>query len=133
MIYGVLDLSNRSFTYVRAGHNPILFKKADDSIEWLQPVGVGVGMANEKNFDKVFQEDEIILHQGDVLILYTDGITEAQNEEKEFYDEKRLQQLIITEKMKSAKELRDLIIEDVRTFAGSSQQSDDMTLVVIKG
>ena len=53
MIYGVLDLSNRSFTYVRAGHNPP-FSKADDSIEWLQPVGVGVGMANEKNFDKVF-------------------------------------------------------------------------------
>ncbi len=132
MIYGVLDLKKRSFTYVRAGHNPILYKKADNSIEWLQPVGVGVGMANEQNFDKVFQEDEIILHKGDVLILYTDGITEAQNQEKEFYDEQRLESLIQTEKTKSSRELRNLIIEDVRTFVGSSNQFDDMTLIVIK-
>ena len=47
------------------------------------------GIANEENFGKVFQEDQIILYKGDVLILYADGIIEAQNEEKEFYDEKR--------------------------------------------
>ena len=92
-----------------------------------------MGIANEENFGKIFQEDQIILYKGDVLILYTDGIIEAQNEEKEFYDEKRLQHLIITKKVQSSKELRDLIIEDVRIFANNTQQSDDMTLVVIKG
>jgi len=67
-----------------------------------------------------------------VLVLYTDGITEAQNEDEEFYDETRLKKLIKREKTNSSKELRDLIIEDVRTFIGDSRQFDDMTLVVIK-
>lgn len=65
-------------------------------------------------------------------MLYTDGITEAQNEQGDFYDEKRLKKLLKREKTNSSKELRDLIIEDVRTFIGEERQFDDMTLVVIK-
>jgi serine phosphatase RsbU (regulator of sigma subunit) len=65
-------------------------------------------------------------------VLYTDGITEAQNEQGDFYDEKRLKKLLKREKTNSSKELRDLIIEDVRTFIGEERQFDDMTLVVIK-
>jgi hypothetical protein len=132
MIYGVLDIKERTFTYIRAGHNPILFKKADGTIKWLQPVGVALGMTKDEAFNKVSLEDKIELEEGDVLVLYTDGITEAQNEEEEFYDEKRLKKLIKREKTNSSKELRDLIIEDVRTFIGDSRQFDDMTLVVIK-
>lgn len=132
MIYGVLDIKERTFTYLRAGHNPILYKKADGNIEWLQPPGVALGMTNGETFNKVSQEDKIEIKKGDVLVLYTDGITEAQNEKEEFYDEKRLKRLIKREKTNSSKELRDLIIEDVRTFIGDSRQFDDMTLVVIK-
>ncbi len=132
MIYGVLDINEKTFTYIRAGHNPILYKKADGKIEWLQPVGVALGMTKDETFNKVSREDQIKLVEGDVLVLYTDGITEAQNEDEEFYDEKRLKKLIKREKTNSSKELRDLIIEDVRTFIGDSRQFDDMTLVVIK-
>lgn len=132
MIYGVLNVKERSFTYIRAGHNPMLYKKADGTISWLQPPGVALGMAKGEAFNKVSQEEKIQLDKGDVLVLYTDGITEAQNENEEFYDEKRLKRLIKREKTNSSKELRDLIIEDVRTFIGDSLQFDDMTLVVIK-
>lgn len=132
MIYGVLDIKNSTFTYIRAGHNPMLYKKADGTILWMQPPGVALGMAKGETFNKVSVEDKIDLSKGDVLVLYTDGITEAQNESGEFYDEKRLKKLLKREKTNSSKELRDLIVEDVRTFIGDERQFDDMTLVVIK-
>lgn len=132
MIYGVLDSKKNTFTYLRAGHNPILYKKANGEMEWQQPRGVAIGMCKGEAFNKVMEEYTVELSKGDVLILYTDGITEAQNEKEEFYDEKRLYKLIKREKTTSAKELRDLIIEDVRTFVGDALQYDDMTLVVIK-
>jgi hypothetical protein len=133
MIYGVLDPKDRSFTYIRAGHNPMLYKKANGEMEWLQPKGVAIGMTKGQLFNKVMEEDTITIDKGDVVVLYTDGITEAQNENEEFYDEKRLYKLLKREKTQSAEELRDLIIEDVRTFIGNARQYDDMTLVVIKG
>tara|TARA_R110000868_G_scaffold259361_4_gene517250 strand:- start:14447 stop:16552 length:2106 start_codon:yes stop_codon:yes gene_type:complete len=133
MIYGVLNSTDRTFTYIRAGHNPMLIKKADGRVSWLQPKGVAIGMCKGEVFNKVMEEDTISIEKGDVLVLYTDGITEAQNEEENFYDEERLFKLLKREKTDSAKELRDLIIKDVRTFIGDALQYDDMTLVVIKG
>ncbi len=132
MIYGVLNSKDCTFTYIRAGHNPMLYK-SKGKIEWMQPKGVAIGMSKGEAFNKVMEEDTIKIEKGDVLVLYTDGITEAQNEAGEFYDEKRLFKLIKREKTNSSKELRDLIIEDVRTFIGDALQYDDMTLVVIKG
>ena len=132
MIYGVLDSTKRTFTYIRAGHNPILYKKVDGELKWLQPRGVAIGMTKGETFNLVAEEDTIELEKGDVLVLYTDGITEAQNEAEVFYDEERLLKLIKSEKTNSAEELRNLIIEDVRTFIGNARQYDDMTLVVIK-
>lgn len=132
MIYGVLNSTEKTFTYIRAGHNPMLYKN-NGEVKWMQPKGVAIGMSKGEAFNKVMEEATIKLEKGDVLVLYTDGITEAQNEEGEFYDEKRLFKLIKREKTNSAKELRDLIIEDVRTFIGGALQYDDMTLVVIKG
>ncbi|MCG8374171.1 MAG: PP2C family protein-serine/threonine phosphatase [Balneolales bacterium] len=132
MIYGILDSKKKTFTYLRAGHNPILYKKNDGSVSWLQPKGVVLGMTKGEMFNRVSEEETIELDAGDVLILYTDGITEAQNNSGDFYDEARLMKLIKREKTTSAKELRNLIIEDVRTFIAGARQYDDMTLVVIK-
>jgi sigma-B regulation protein RsbU (phosphoserine phosphatase) len=71
---------------------------------------------------------------GDVIVLFTDGITDARNGEMDFYDYRCLKQFV--EMMdcsgKSAREIKDRVIEDVRTFVGSAPQHDDMTVVVIK-
>lgn len=132
MIYGVLNSKDNTFTYIRAGHNPMLYKNASGEVKWMQPKGVAIGMTKGEIFNKVMEEDTIQLSKGEVIILYTDGITEAQNEEDLFYEEERLFKLLKREKTDSAKELRNLIIEDVRTFIGNARQYDDMTLVVIK-
>ncbi|RNC84498.1 MAG: hypothetical protein ED557_05830 [Balneola sp.] len=132
MIYGVLDFNKRTFTYIRAGHNPLLYKKANGEVSWLQPKGVAIGMVKDEVFNKVMDEETIELAKGDTLILYTDGITEAQNESEQFYGEDRLLNLLKRENAGSAAELRKLIIEDVRTFIGNARQYDDMTLVVLR-
>ncbi len=132
MIYGVLDSRDKTFTYVRAGHNPMLYKKANKEIEWPQPKGVAIGMTKGSTFETACEEVTVKLEKGDVLVLYTDGVTEAQNKEGEFYGEERLEQLLREEHTQSSKELRNLIANDVRSFVGESTQYDDMTLVVIK-
>lgn len=132
MIYGVLDIRDKTFTYVRAGHNPMLYKKANKEISWPQPKGVAIGMAKGNVFENACEEVTVKLAEGDVLVLYTDGVTEAQNKEGEFYGEDRLEQLLREENTQSSKELRNLIANDVRSFVGDCTQYDDMTLVVIK-
>ena len=132
MIYGVLDSRDKTFTYVRAGHNPMLYKKASGKTEWPQPKGVAIGMTKGDAFEKACEEVTVQLQEGDVLILYTDGVTEAQNKEGEFYGEDRLVKLLKKEKTESSVELRNLIANDVRSFFGEETQYDDMTLVVIK-
>lgn len=132
MIYGVLDSREKAFTYVRAGHNPILHKKASGETAWLQPKGVAIGMTKGDSFEKACEEVTVQLQQGDVLVLYTDGVTEAQNKDGEFYGEDRLVKLLEKENTESSIELRNLIANDVRSFFGEETQYDDMTLVVIK-
>ncbi len=132
MIYGVLDFKKRTFTFIRAGHNPLLYKQSNGEVSWLQPKGVAIGMVKGEAFNKVMDEETITLEKGETIILYTDGITEAQNEAEEFYGEERLFNLLKREKTGSAAELRKLIIEDVRTFIGNARQYDDMTLVILR-
>ncbi len=132
MIYGVLDSQKNTFTYVRAGHNPMLHKKANGEISWLQPKGLALGMTQDENFKKGSDEVTLQLEKGDVLVLYTDGVTEAQNKNGEFYGEKRLYTIVKNEKTQNSSELLNFIVKDVRIFYGEATQYDDMTLVVIK-
>jgi len=84
--------------------------------------------------DSQYAEDKINLKAGDVILLFTDGIIEAQNKAGEFYDEDRLKRLIArlqTDDL-SASEIRDQIVDDVNDFIGNSVQQDDITLVIIK-
>jgi len=72
--------------------------------------------------------------KGDVLVLFTDGVTEAKNNAKEFYDYAHLRKLLerMDTSMLPAREIKTRIIEDVKRFTGSAQQADDMTVLVVK-
>ena len=79
-------------------------------------------------------EDKIKLGLGDVLVLFTDGVTEALNPSREFYDQSRLEDLLSKTDTTSlsAAQIKDLIVRDVTSFTGNMHQADDMTVVVIK-
>lgn len=116
--------------YANGGHNPpIFYSRNKNEITYLQPTGPLIGPAPHSNYDT----DSFNFGQGDLLVIFTDGITEAANGEFEFYEEKRLEDIIIKNADKTPKEIALAIIEDVNKFATSdSKYQDDKTIVVIK-
>ncbi|NGP75497.1 SpoIIE family protein phosphatase [Balneolaceae bacterium YR4-1] len=133
LVYGIVDMKNKTFTFSRAGHNPILHLKAKDgTLNELQPNGLGLGLTKTASFDDNIKEVQLALGEGDMLVLYTDGIVEALNETHQFYGGNRLLDQLKNQKNKSSQEIIDILSEDVSSFIGSAKQHDDMTMMVIK-
>ena len=82
--------------------------------------------------DCPFEEDEIALKPGELVVIYSDGVTEAENSEDEQFEEERLQTIVNQSKHLGAKQLVDLLVERVKSFTGAKAQDDDITLVVLK-
>jgi len=125
---GILDIPTRHLTYISAGHDTPLLKR-NGSYEWLPLVpGKMLGfMEGEK-----YVENEIILNEEDVLFLYTDGVTEAENHEETIYTEERLISDINQCKESSPKEILAYIQNSIEKFTGGAEQSDDITMLAIK-
>lgn len=115
-------------TYANAGHNnPILWRNAGPP-ESLDCEGMILGIKPDINFE----QRETHLQQGDILVLYTDGVTEAENQAGQFFGEDRLQALIDEHHHLSAKELIDQILDQIRIFTGNRHFNDDISLVIMK-
>ena len=130
VVYGVLDSRSGTFTYVNAGHNPPYFaKNAGDSVSLtaLEKTGPLVGIFKES----AWKSESIEIHPGEVLVLFTDGISESQNRSGGFYGNDRLVNTINKGLRLSAETLRNVILESVQTFTGSAPRLDDITLIVI--
>jgi serine phosphatase RsbU (regulator of sigma subunit) len=130
MVYAELtDSDNGLVFYVNAGHsNPILLHQGTDVVEFLRATGQILGpFPNEK-----YRSEYAFMAKGDVLLLYTDGITEASNEKHEMYGEQRLIRKLKEHRLKTPKEICQLIIEDVQIYNRLKEYSDDKTMVLIK-
>lgn len=116
-------------TYCNAGHNsPILYRSKTNSIELLESTGPLIGPA----YNSKFKTSIIKLEKGDFLVIYTDGISEAMNEQGEEYGEERLIENVKKFYDRSAKEITQLLIEDVQKFSARASYSDDKTIVTLK-
>ena len=129
IFYGILDVEKKSFTYTNAGHNPQLLYRYQDKIEELLTTG---GMMVGAIEDAPFEKDTVTLNSGDVLVLYTDGVTDAINKEEEFFGEERFFQLVKEDCSLSAQELMDKIYSEITNFSKDAPQFDDITLIVLK-
>ena len=138
MTYAVIDLETRTLTYARAGHTPLIYlSSATDTVtaQVLTPDGLVVGLniqGFENTFEDTLEEHTIPIHSGDVAVLYTDGITEAMNEEDDLFGEDRLSRLVAEHAGLSSDDLHDRILRAVDAFVGSADQHDDMTMVLLK-
>ena len=133
MVYGVLDLGQKRFTYARAGHNPvILHRTAEGKSQSFTPPGIALGLDKGDIFEQIIAEENMDLHSGDVLVFYTDGFTEAFNWRKEEFGEERLLDLIEKHTNKSAREIVTSVEQEIQAFIGEISQRDDMTMVVVK-
>jgi ligand-binding sensor domain-containing protein len=128
---GALDVRARIFTYANAGLLAPLLKRSA-SVREIESEGPRFPLGALQ--DTVYEERSVRLEGGDVLVLFTDGVTDARNGDMEFYDYnclKRFLEIMNTSGM-SAGEIKDKIVEDVKRFVGSAPQRDDMTVVVVK-
>jgi len=133
MIYGVFDVKENSFTFVRAGHNPALVKRSGKTtVDEFKPRGLGLGIVEGERFRELLCKEKIYLNHGDTLILFTDGLNEALNNEHNFYGMQRLEHIISNTGTKNAHDLLLEIKKDILDFVGSSEQHDDLTLVIMK-
>jgi len=138
MTYAVIDLNAGLLTFARAGHTPLIYLRGDSrvpSADVLAPGGLVVGLripgASEK-FADLLEEESIPLHKGDVLVFYTDGITEAMNSSSDLFGEPRLGRLIAEHGHLDAGDLRERILREIEAFVGAADQHDDMTMILIK-
>jgi sigma-B regulation protein RsbU (phosphoserine phosphatase) len=129
LFYGFLDSSTRTLTYVNAGHNPpIHYRAADGTLFELPATGIAIGALP----DTTYTQESVQLVPGDILILYTDGITEAENAGQEMFGLDRLEKTILASHALPAQEISEEILTAVRSFIGDHPQSDDITLMVIR-
>ncbi len=129
LFYAILDTQTRRLKYVSAGHNPpILYKNKTKEIQLLQADGIALGVLD----DILLEEKEVSLEKGDVIALYTDGVTEMINTQEEEFGEERLIQLISENHTLSANDLIYKIKDVVMSFAGEAPQFDDFTVMIVK-
>jgi len=131
----VLDSVNRVVTYASAGHNPmILYRCESDATYFLKPKGIPVGIStlDENLFRKTISVEKLTLRQDDMIVIYTDGITEAMNPSREQFGEARLLSAIKKYGHLSAQEFATALDKEIHEFTAGALQNDDITLVVIK-
>lgn len=127
-VYGILDTKNRIFTFVNAGHNAPIFRHADGRMEYLIEGGIALGTFE----NSIYEDRPLSLNSGDLIVLYTDGVTEAKNEKEEEFGTKRLKRVINDSYHLSASEIQNNIYQAVKDFTGNFPQADDLTMIVIK-
>jgi serine phosphatase RsbU (regulator of sigma subunit) len=129
LFYGELDPETGVLTYSNGGHNaPMLVRASTTELERLDKGGLPIGMMQGVSY----QEASIAFERGDVLVIYSDGITESINEREEEFDEDRLIEVVKNNLGRSASGIRDRIDEALSRFVGTTAPVDDMTLMIIK-
>ncbi len=135
IFYVILDSKNRIISYSSAGHNPmILYRAESDETFFLNPRGfpVGISLPDDSLFSRSIDVEKIKLKKDDMLVIYTDGVTEAMNESREQYGEERLLDLIKRHGMIAPEEFIERLNDDIKEFTGGYPQNDDITVVAIK-
>ncbi len=125
---GVLDLVSGKLTYVNAGHNPPLINLEGKGFEYLKcrPGFVLAGMEN-----MVYKQFELNMNVGDSIYIYTDGVTEATNAEKELYGEDRLLDYMNSHPLVDVRQTLRGIRADIDEFVGEAEQFDDITMLIL--
>jgi sigma-B regulation protein RsbU (phosphoserine phosphatase) len=129
LLYGVIDEGGSAFRYSNAGHlPPLIIRSAKCTFEKGDITGVALGVTRDANY----LEETILISPGDIVALYTDGVTEAMNNNGEMYGEKRLVDVISSHCQETAKDIIDRVRENIKSFSEEEEQQDDLTLVILK-
>lgn len=127
--YVQLDAESGELTFANGGHNyPLLYRSATDEVETLRAQGMVLGILPEPRFE----QRNLTLQPGDSLVLYTDGVTEAMNPQRELFNEERLIAALRQYHEGGPQRIIEGVLEAMSTFIDGQSQSDDITIVVVQ-
>jgi len=135
LFYVIIDSKKRRLNYASAGHNPmILYRASRNKTYYLNPHGfpIGISLPDKNLFRNTIESDTLSLNEGDILLIYTDGVTEAMNSRRHLYGEERFLNVIRENGHLAAEDFVSKLHEDLLSFTEGTAQSDDITLVAIK-
>ena len=98
----------------------------------MQPKGIGLGLGREGIFEKSWKKSKRKVDSGDIVVFYTDGLTEAMNEQHEFYGLPRLSEIVLKNKTLNTEQIKTAILKDLELFLNKTLPRDDITLVLLK-
>ncbi|HTP14136.1 MAG TPA: GAF domain-containing SpoIIE family protein phosphatase, partial [Bacteroidota bacterium] len=127
--WGILETGRRLFRFVNAGHNPPMLVRKDGSVQKLEDGGLILGIMKSVS---PYQEGAITFESGDILLMYTDGVSEAMNPEQIDFSEEALERVVVSSRNLSAGELIGQIRQALERHTKGSPQSDDITMLVLK-
>jgi serine phosphatase RsbU (regulator of sigma subunit) len=122
-----LDTSSRTLTYINAGHNPPILRRGSGGFERLDAGGVPLGVLAAARYE----QGEVALQSSDLLVVFTDGVVEAENEREEEYGEARLLEVVKVMQPATATHSLKAVISSVDAFVGATRQHDDITAMVV--
>ena len=131
MTLAILDYSNGKLK-LSGQHEEMIVVRGDGTLECIDTMELGFPIGLEAEIGDFIAQQEVQLNSGDVVVLYTDGITEAANINKVLYGLERLCEVVVENRHSSAEEIKQAVIDDVRQHIGTQKVFDDITLVVIK-
>jgi sigma-B regulation protein RsbU (phosphoserine phosphatase) len=127
--YLALETQSGRVTYANGGHNyPLLYEVASGQVRPLRAQGIVLGIIPDPKFEQL----ETTIEPGDVLLLYTDGVTEAMNPQRELFGDDRLSAVLRSNHHRGPQEIINAVLSAVSEFAAGQPQSDDITMVVVK-
>jgi sigma-B regulation protein RsbU (phosphoserine phosphatase) len=137
MLYAVIDTESNRVTFARGGHELPLFARTEPSTgayltHLVRSEGMPLGLVPDDLFASAIEDRMEPFNAGDTLVLYTDGVTEAPNEEDKEFSGSRLADVVRALHTRPAREINDGILESIRRFAGEAVQRDDLTLVTVR-
>lgn len=132
MMLAALDPVTSKLEVLRAGHPPLLHVRAEGSVEFLSSNGMGLGLAPSGIFCRRLSTAHVRLAPGDVAVLYSDGVNEAMNRDREEFGEERLARVVSSAVGEAAETIRDRILSAILDFQAGVPVHDDITIVVLK-
>jgi phosphoserine phosphatase RsbU/P len=131
--YFVINTDKKKVRYARAGHCPVLYYHAETNcIEYFKDKGIALGMVRNKTYSNFIQSYQFEYKAGDIMVLYTDGITEAKNNRNEEFGYDKLASVLLEVKSLQPKQIQEHLISCLYSFSGTENINDDYTTMIVK-
>jgi sigma-B regulation protein RsbU (phosphoserine phosphatase) len=129
----VLNVGTREMTVCSAGHNPmVVYKHKTRQVGLLNPGGIALGFDRGPIFDRTLKESTILLEPGDRFVMYTDGVVEAMNADKEEFGEERFYKFVRDNAERPSREFVRALVWELDTHKGKAEQHDDITIITVR-